>query len=215
MKTIQQIRSQLSKIPDALYEIEPEIEKRGHEAAIETIWDTMGERVDEAVLMQDPDWESDDSTSHGEIDPIFEIGAQADIEKERPILSGEQSETIRKSVEIYGIDALAWYVTFHAKGAQWGIYIPISSLMYLYDNYLINLEGDINSKLGIAFQILHKHELFHFSVDYMSSQWEMITSKPCHKPARSLKDSSLGYILLEEKLANAYMLRKLQYLRRF
>ena len=43
----------------------------------------------------------------------------------------------------------------------------------------------------------------------MSCQWEAFTGKPCHRPARKLKDAEKGYNILEEKLANASMLRSL------
>jgi len=106
-----------------------------------------------------------------------------------------------------GTDALAWYVTFHGKGVQWGIYIPVSSISYLMTSVFGPLNCDSLTKSKMAFRMLHQHELFHFAVDYMAAQLEAIVGLPCHKPARDLKDKLLGYILLEEQLANAHMIR--------
>jgi hypothetical protein len=72
---------------------------------------------------------------------------------------------------------------------------------------IAHLKTDLETRLRIAFRALHQHELFHFAVDYMASQWEGITGKACHKPARGLRDRDRGYILLEEQLANASMIR--------
>jgi hypothetical protein len=69
------------------------------------------------------------------------------------------------------------------------------------------LKVDLKTRIRIAFRALHQHELFHFAVDYMASQWEAISGKPCHKPARALRDRARGYIVLEEQLANASMVR--------
>jgi len=63
----------------------------------------------------------------------------------------------------------------------------------------------------LSFRALHQHELFHFAVDYVASQREAILGKPCYLPARSLlRDPAAGYILLEEELANAHMIRAIR-----
>ena len=79
--------------------------------------------------------------------------------------------------------------------------------MSLAGSTFASLKVDLNTKLQIAFRALHQHELFHFAVDYMSSQLGGILGMPCHKPARGLMDPRAGYILLEEELANAHMIR--------
>jgi hypothetical protein len=58
--------------------------------------------------------------------------------------------------------------------------------------------------------MMHQHELFHFAADTMATQFEGILERPCHRPARTLKDPDLGYNVLEEELANAHMLRALR-----
>ena len=143
------------------------------------------------------------------MEEIFEIGAEIDEEIIVDAMGDEKGGPIRRSIQTKGTDGLAWYTTFHAIGAQWGIYIPVSSIFYLTSNVFNKLDTDWDTKFRIAFRALHQHELFHFAVDYLTSQWEAFTGKPCHKPARRLKNPEKGYNILEETLANAGMLRSL------
>jgi hypothetical protein len=102
-------------------------------------------------------------------------------------------------------------VTFHARGANWGIYIPLSSLAFLMGRVFGHLKADPTRLLSLSFRVLHQHELFHFAVDYMAAQCEVLLGRPCHRPARSLRDPQLDYIVLEEECANAHMLRALRH----
>src|SRR5262249_23289752 len=118
-------------------------------------------------------------------------------------------EKIRQSAMLKGVDALAFYVTLHVTGAQWGIYIPVSSVLYLAVRFANETKADWSTCLKLAFRCLHQHELFHFTTDYFVTQLELLTGEPCFKPARRLRDPKLGYIVLEEKCANAQMSRAL------
>ena len=62
-------------------------------------------------------------------------------------------------------------------------------------------------RIELAFNAILRHELMHFAVDYMASQWELAIGMQCYWSSQRLRDSHYGYYLLEEKLANAYMLR--------
>jgi hypothetical protein len=108
-----------------------------------------------------------------------------------------------------GIDALAWYSSFHNMRPEWGIYIPRSSLVYIARRWLKHLRIPVERKLQVAYRLLHEHELFHFSTDYMVAQWEILLAVPCWAVLLEQKRATGTYIEEEEKLANAFMLRRL------
>lgn len=220
MRPVRQIRQHLQNtIPDAFFPIDPEETFRGQEQALELwrdavpLWgdeDNEGFiQVDNASFAKEDDGSEEDSVRA--LDELFEIGAAIDEAELQSALGGTQGQRIRQSVLLHGVEALAWYMPFHAPGAQWGVYIPVSSLVYMAGEILARPNAGAEEKLRLAFRALHQHELFHFATEYMSSQWEAITGQPCYKPARALKDSDndpmRGYILQEEELANGHMLR--------
>jgi len=57
-------------------------------------------------------------------------------EQEGRILDGETRREIGDEVEEEGVEALAYYIPFHADRRKWGIYIRESGLAYVAD-YLI------------------------------------------------------------------------------
>jgi hypothetical protein len=212
MKPIHEIRTDLGKIPGVFYEHEPEETERGADGAVQTLWNR--EEESEASAMPDRNIVDDtlefDQPVGAELDEIFEIGAEIDEDRLQEALGGGLGESVRKSIELRGVDALGWYVTFHARGVQWGIYIKSSSVLTVAAMMFKHLAADIETRLRIAFRAIHQHEIFHFATDYMSAQWELITGRPCHQPARALRDKVAGYNTLEEALANANMIRSCQ-----
>ena len=108
-----------------------------------------------------------------------------------------------------GTDALAWYSSFHNLRPEWGIYIPILSLVYIARSWLKRLGLPLQRKLQLAFRLLHEHELFHFATDYMVAQWEIALRVPSWAVLMEQKRATGTYIEEEEKIANAYMLRQL------
>lgn len=205
MRSIYDIRKRLSDIPGIFFDLPPDVTERGKEYGLETLWNAESQNACSNHINEllSPGPEDDSSPPF----PIVEIAAPIDIEKCREALGGGFGENIRKAIEIHGVDALAWYITFHARGAQPGIYIPVTSVLYFALVIFEKLQCPIDIKYQLAFRALHQHELFHFAADYMSAQWEAITSRPCFVPSRALKDSLLKYNILEEQLANANMLR--------
>jgi hypothetical protein len=76
--------------------------------------------------------EADDVAEPSPPEELFEFGAEIDEDRLVEAFGGAEGEMIRRSIlQERGTDALAWYVTFHARGLQWGAYIPTSSLVYL------------------------------------------------------------------------------------
>ncbi len=213
MKKITDIRPILKAIPGAFIDIEPEEISRGYQAGISTLWEPT-ESEPEALKVGTLDAEQDgeqvnpDTTAAStEIEEIFEFGAEIDRDLLQAAMNGTEGEKIRQAVLERGVDALGWYVPFHANGDQWGIYVPMSGIAHIMVDVIWDLQTDLLTKFRIAFRAIHQHELFHFAVEYMAGQWEALTEKPCWNPARGLKDADRGYYLLEEECANAHMMR--------
>jgi hypothetical protein len=146
----------------------------------------------------------------GDVDdtpPHYEFAAEADIDVERALGSG-LGDHVSRAAMVKGVDGLAWYVSFHARGPQWGIYLPVSSIVGVAGTVFGATTLDLSAKMRLAAHVMHQHELFHFAVDYMTALWELTHQQPCWKPGRNLRRTS-GYYELEEQLANAHMLRRI------
>ena len=222
MKKIAAVRKALAHIPDSQINFPPEEDFLGNQEGIQvdTIWsgeDSIQDR-DEATLAPRDSQRSDASRKGYEEDwsrhvpqpePVFEFGAEVDDKK--PMLKGEEGERIKKSIDLKGMDALAGYLSFHVKGVQWGIYIPTSGIAYMVEKVLGDLSASFEIKCRLAFHSLLSHELFHFAADYMVAQAEMIWREAIWVSMRERKQKhELRYWEREEKLANAYMLRRLR-----
>lgn len=110
-----------------------------------------------------------------------------------------------------GLDALAWYVSFHSSKDAWGIFIPTSSLVYLEQRVFTMKRLSRAARLQAGFDLLLEHELFHFATDYVCAQWEVLMQAACWRFLAEKRLQKGGiYIRLEEALANAYMLRTLE-----
>lgn len=220
MKPVSNIRKGLAQIPGALNELPPNPGYEGSEEAVHshrtrTIW--QGESPDlrpgfsndtEDGFLEDG---ADDSvfgvdSSGSSFDPVFEIGAEMD--EQLPGLGGAEGRKIQQSVQLHGMDALAWYVSFHHPGLQWGIYIPISGLAYLMKNAFGGLNTSATTKAHLAFHAALNHELFHFATDYAIAQVELEHQEPWYLPStQATRQKDPPYREEEEALANAYMLK--------
>jgi hypothetical protein len=213
VKIVQQIRTHIERIHGTMCDAPTEL---GAEGDVEgrvrpvTLWDAMGYQPD----LINPAESDDDEMQAGDfpqVEELLEFGAEIDMGAVKRGLDGKVGEEIRRSILKKGVDGLACYYSFHQRGTQWGIYVYATSLLYLAATVFDHLPVDPNTKLQLSFRALHQHELFHFAVDYMASQWEAIVEKACYVPARSrLRDPAAGYILLEEELANAHMIRAMR-----
>lgn len=111
-------------------------------------------------------------------------------------------------VQHEGIDALAWYVPFHTRDPRWGIHIPVSSIAHLARVAFHTVAASRQIRWMLAFRALHAHEFNHFAVEYFCGIWELLHGVPCWSPSeRALPHPRHGYILDEERLANAQALR--------
>lgn len=114
-----------------------------------------------------------------------------------------------------GLDALAWYVSFHHSldepltRQKWGIFIPESSLVYCESRIFASLPGTREQKCQLAYEALLHHEQMHFAIDYACAQWEIMLDAPCWAAFRHrLRREGMSYFALEEQLANGFMLAR-------
>jgi hypothetical protein len=194
MVDIEEIRSELTEIGNARVDFEPDRPPRIRipVASVDTVrrWDRPG--ATPVIQVDDPN-----RTFNAENPELETVLDRIDED----VRSGQGAST--------GIDALAWYSSFHNSRAEWGIYLPLLSLVYFARRWLKRVRLPVEQKLEVAFQILHEHELFHFATDYMVAQWEIVLDSPCWIVMLEQKRTKQIYVEEEEKLANGYMLRQL------
>jgi hypothetical protein len=118
-----------------------------------------------------------------------------------------------------GIDAIAWYCSFHSfKEAEWGIYVPLSSIPFLDETYFSNLKIPRSKRWKMIWNLIVFHELAHFYLDRAIAWFELIH----HVPLRRIQNSRMqryanhtvhsgaNYIASEEEMANGFALRQLK-----
>jgi hypothetical protein len=214
MKRVNQIRDGLRRIPNSFIDFEPEPSFRGVGPGVTTtpIWtgdyEALYAELDQPMIrgesFSDSEEEDEnDASMPPDFDPVIEIGA--DVDETFPALAGEQ---IRRSILLHGMDALGWYVSFHVVAVQWGIYMPVTGIAYLIKNALSKLTATLDAKVHLAFHAILNHELFHFGTDYTVAQAELNHQEPWWVPAKAaFKRGTPNYCVIEEQLANAYMLK--------
>ena len=211
MKRIAYIRQGLDDIPGCLTSFPPEAVFRGDDpgAPVTQVWDPnaeapqLSEGTLDLILDDDEAAEGTDWDNIPDLEPVFEIGAEVD--DTFTALGGELGEEIRQSVLHHGTDALGYYLSFHITGVQWGIYIPVTGIAYLLNNAFKGLQIPLATKAGLAFKAILSHELFHFATDYAVAQSELTFREPWWLQALNARNTP-RYNVIEEKLANAYML---------
>lgn len=124
-----------------------------------------------------------------------------------------------------GVDALAWYASFHgnyppfheSSKERWGIYIPLSSLPILDALYLSNLSPSRSERWRLAWDVLTAHEIVHFAVDYACAWFELLYHAPIRRAFSDRMKSEIAghvfpprssYLEIEETLANGNVLRE-------
>jgi hypothetical protein len=124
-------------------------------------------------------------------------------------------------VREHGIEALAWYRSFHIDQQHWGIYIPKSSPAVMEELYFKKLPISRERKLKLAWDILETHEQMHFAIDCGCAWFELLLGVPARSEfyarfSQSVSVSQLrraeNYLEVEEKVANIRVLRVLGHL---
>lgn len=117
-----------------------------------------------------------------------------------------------------GIDALAWYVSFHADPDRWGIYLPLSSLAVADNLYFSHLPLPRAERIAIIEEFILNHEYTHFCIDYACAWFELIHHAPIvaslNERMRTLRGKSIwsqssNYLEVEETLANGVALKSI------
>jgi hypothetical protein len=190
MKSIHQIRLALSHIENGRF-------------GISNSPPVFGSRPSAEVTTID----SDDSVWTGE------LGVANDDETTAPKIYSQEIVGVFKqldhAVKSRGVEALAWYVSFHNSAEEWGIYIPMTSVHYLANRLFSKRRGAKSKIYQLAYDLLLNHERFHFLADYAQTQLELLLGVPC-RSMLSNQFKTGEYLEIEEALANAYMLRELK-----
>ena len=123
---------------------------------------------------------------------------------------GDLEEKVEALIKVRGIDALGWYVSFHQRKRQHGIYLDVSRVAVLAKNHLTGTGLGLAERLEIALEAVLQHELFHFAVDCMAANFELASGSACYWDVKERFRNKAGYFELEEQQANAFMLRSIQ-----
>lgn len=118
-----------------------------------------------------------------------------------------------------GVDAVAWYVSFHASPDRWGIYVPLSSLPIVDELHFAHLPVPRAERWRLIWDALLAHEAVHFAVDCACAWFELLHHAPLRRAmhdrmqafgrgVEALRPYS-SYFEAEEALANGHMLRTL------
>jgi len=147
--------------------------------------------------------------------PVFEdvVDLAPDVE-----LDAAEEESVRslgpvnvENLKTRGIDALAWYVPFHTRSRDWGIHIPVSSIALFARDAFSTVGAGASVRWRLALRALHAHELNHFAVEYFTAIWELLHGERTFFPSqRRLCHPKHRYIVMEERLANAQMVRSIR-----
>jgi hypothetical protein len=210
MEKIEDIRRALRDIDGTSISVPPEASTFGAHPGLRTLWDPRDKFFDkgETVLPRHNDINEDKDSDRRAFDEIFEYGAEIDTDLFDNVMGGDAGNEIKTSLMVKGVDALAFYVPFHVRGGQWGIYIPVSSIAYMMTNVFKNIDAAPIDLMRMSIRAMHQHELFHFAVEYAFSQCELLTEKSVYKELiTKMNDPQLGYRGIEEGLANANMIR--------
>ena len=137
---------------------------------------------------------------------MFEVPPSVTDAEVREIL-GNGIGDLKRLAQVHGVDAYGWYVSFHQRAWQHGIYIQFERLLAFALDIFCQIPLPLERKLEAAFHAILWHELFHFETDCMAANWELSIGRAVYWPGRE----EPWHRELEEGLANAYMLRGFRY----
>jgi hypothetical protein len=137
---------------------------------------------------------------------IFEVPPSLTDSDVREVLGNDAGE-LNQLAQLRGVDAYGWYLSFHQRMQQHGIYIPAERLLAFACHVFSALPLSPERKLEAAFHAILRHELFHFEADCMAANWELSIGQAVWWPGRNEPQRHD----LEEGLANASMLRGFRY----
>jgi hypothetical protein len=156
-------------------------------------------------IAQEPDSDPLNIPASGDLESIdLDIGTDYRLPPDDPQLS--------EAIEQSGVEAIAWYVSFHVSRAGWGIYVAEDSVEAFARRTFGSLHGLLDAdKLRLGFQVVLDHELFHYWTDVACAQMEFATRQPIYVPyLRGHPNISSPVCQTEEALANARAWRRVK-----
>ena len=161
-------------------------------------------------------------TPHGEVWEDEESGEELSGLKKWPIIP----QNIVRRVGDEGIDALAWYRSFHYEPTDiWGIYMLDKGIYYLAEIFESQWgPADISPEtrqdcINDAVNLLYYHEIFHFYTDLAATNLEIEESRSMYvdyfnnkyRNGWLVSDGAPTdiYAMLEEALANEFARSKI------
>jgi hypothetical protein len=198
MKSVNTIIQQLREIPKAIEQSDERLDLRpSFRGAVSPAAGPIS--TDSSPHFDDSNWAIDNER-------LFE-----------DVIAGIQSrvEGAAKVGADTGVEALAWYRSFH-NYTKWGIVIPLSSLVCMESFYFNALPLPRHERLSLAFKALLAHETTHFAFDYACAWFELLLRAPVRRAFSSRMIGSIElpgakiveqYLEIEEAVANAVMLR--------
>lgn len=122
----------------------------------------------------------------------------------------ELDPTTLIEIDNSGIEAIAYYLSFHVDPRRWGIYLLTDRLEQFAVETFDLLPISDAEKLMLGYRFVIDHELFHYWTDVACAQSEYILRQPVYLPYLSgHPDLSSKLAQLEEAIANARAWRNL------
>ncbi len=145
--------------------------------------------------------------------PLFWFPDGVDAEEVVRRLAGAYGDEYQRLALVKGIDAFAWYVGFHQRMYQWGIYVPVTGVAAYAVQALASADISWEERLNVALRTILAHERFHFATDVGVAQLELALQRAISWPARDNAPAFAEVRLLEEQLATAAQLRAMRFAR--
>ena len=116
-----------------------------------------------------------------------------------------EHEGIWGTTQSKGIEAIAWYKSFHFSN-YWGIYVSYAGLLR-YASKLHKTLKNQDDALECAWNGLMAHESIHYAVDVACARIELLFNSPIYLPSQKSLFQQFGYSIEEERLAQSALLR--------
>ena len=115
--------------------------------------------------------------------PLFWFPDGVDVEGVVRQLAGADGEEYKRQSFVRGIDAFAWYMGFHQRMYQWGVYVPVTGVAAYVMQAMSKTDIPWEEKLNVALRTILAHERFHFAADVGVAQFELALQRPIYWPA--------------------------------
>lgn len=167
------------------------------------------------VTARAPDNEPDDDVARtGEpAAPLFWFPDGVDAEEVVRRLAGAHGQEYERLALLKGVDAFAWYLSFHQRMYQWGVYVPVTGAAAYAVQALGSSDVSWEAKVNLALRAILAHERFHFAADVGIAQTELVLQRAVWWPARENAKLRTDVSELEEQLATAAQLRAIRFAR--